>query len=40
MYTLPLEVVHLIAACEVIAPLAVVVRELAENEIDAGRVII
>jgi DNA mismatch repair protein MutL len=34
--TLPLEVVHLIAAGEVIDSLAAVVRELAENALDAG----
>ena len=33
--TLPIEVVHLIAAGEVIDSLAAVVRELAENAIDA-----
>ena len=35
IHTLPLEVVHLIAAGEVIDSLAAVVRELAENAIDA-----
>jgi len=34
--TLPVEVVHLIAAGEVIDSLAAVVRELAENALDAG----
>ncbi len=36
IHTLPLEVVHLIAAGEVIDSLAAVVRELAENAIDAN----
>ncbi|MEI6063707.1 MAG: DNA mismatch repair endonuclease MutL [Pseudanabaena sp. ELA748] len=36
IHTLPLEVVHLIAAGEVIDSLAAVVRELAENAIDAS----
>ena len=35
IHTLPIEVVHLIAAGEVIDSLAAVVRELAENAIDA-----
>lgn len=34
--TLPIEVVHLIAAGEVIDSLAAIVRELAENALDAG----
>ena len=36
IHTLPIEVVHLIAAGEVIDSLAAVVRELAENAIDAN----
>ncbi|MFN9860155.1 MAG: ATP-binding protein, partial [Pseudanabaena sp.] len=36
IHALPIEVVHLIAAGEVIDSLAAVVRELAENSIDAG----
>ena len=36
IHTLPIEVVHLIAAGEVIDSLAAVVRELAENAIDAS----
>jgi DNA mismatch repair protein MutL len=36
IHSLPIEVVHLIAAGEVIDSLAAVVRELAENAIDAG----
>jgi DNA mismatch repair protein MutL len=36
IHTLPIEVVHLIAAGEVIDSLAAGVRELAENAIDAG----
>ncbi|MBD2177026.1 DNA mismatch repair endonuclease MutL [Pseudanabaena sp. FACHB-1998] len=36
IHTLPIEVVHLIAAGEVIDSLSAVVRELAENAIDAG----
>jgi len=35
IHTLPIEVVHLIAAGEVIDSLAAVIRELAENAIDA-----
>ena len=34
--TLPVEVVHLMAAGEVIDSLAAVVRELTENALDAG----
>ena len=42
IHTLPIEVVHLIAAGEVIDSLAAVIRELAENAIDAkaSRVVI
>jgi DNA mismatch repair protein MutL len=36
IHTLPIEVVHLIAAGEVVDSLAAVVRELAENAIDAN----
>jgi len=36
IHTLPIEVVHLIAAGEVIDSLAAVIRELAENAIDAN----
>lgn len=36
IHTLPIDVIHLIAAGEVIDSLAAVVRELCENSIDAG----
>jgi DNA mismatch repair protein MutL len=36
IHTLPIDVIHLIAAGEVIDSLAAVVRELCENALDAG----
>jgi two-component sensor histidine kinase len=36
IHTLPIDVIHLIAAGEVIDSLGAVVRELCENAIDAG----